>query len=71
MKTTGLKARFAEGDICDKVTETTYSSEIEFECLPENEADKAGYERERPIFKGTSEGGCLYKFKWRTKYACS
>lgn len=71
LKTTGLKVRFSDGDVCDKATGGLYSSEIDFQCLPEEEAEQAGDEKEAPIFQGTEEGGCHYKFKWRTKYACS
>lgn len=71
LKTTGLRVVFGDGDICDKVTGRLFSSEIDFQCLPESEAEKAGDEKERPIFLDTEDGGCHYKFKWRTKYACS
>ena len=62
---------FANGDICDEILDIPYSSEIDFRCLPEDEVGEAGDEKERPMFLETDEGGCHYKFKWRTKYACS
>lgn len=71
LKETGLKVTFTDGDVCDKVTDALYSSEIDFRCLPEDEAEEAGDEKEKPIFLETDEGGCHYKFKWMTKYACS
>ena len=71
LKESGLKVKFTNGDVCDPVTDTHYSSEINFKCLPEDEVEQAGDEKEKPIFLETDEGGCHYKFKWRTKFACS
>lgn len=71
LRKSGLTVTFSDGDICEPVTGTPYSSEIDFRCLPEDEAEEAGEEKEKPIFLETDDGGCHYKFKWRTKYACS
>ncbi|CDW88741.1 UNKNOWN [Stylonychia lemnae] len=60
----GYSIYFEEGDMCDKKTNTRYSSQIDYVCR--NDTDEEGY----PTYKYRI-GKCHYVFEWVSTKACS